>query len=173
MPRYKLSDTMSPALREEIVSAIANELRSAPALGGPLVYETEIPQTGTYHVFVVWQRWRDVPSEYRSSIILDAYQRVDPSMASHITIATGITMEEAIELGLLPYQVVAMRKKGDPVPEERLTKALLDEGAVETAAGVQLRFPTKELADQAYMHLVDKVPGPYWAVEHTIPSGHY
>src|SRR5437660_10802574 len=109
MPRYRATHDVSvdPQLRTELIDILSKELRVNAGrlpLRQPFIFEQEIPQTGTYHVIVFWERWNEVPPEQRASIIMDSYERVDPALVPNLTIVVGATVDEAIDLNLLPYQ---------------------------------------------------------------------
>jgi len=173
MPRYRATQDadLDPTLRDELVNKLAHELR-VDGNGGmprqPFIFEQEVPQTGTYHVIVIWERWNEVPSEQRASIIMDAYERVEPLLVPNLTVVVGATMEEAIEMNLLPYQIITTRKNTDAIPPADLRLAMLDEGAIESTTGLELRFPTLKMAQDAYARLSNRVPGPYWAITRTL-----
>lgn len=172
MPRYRSSSQVDARAREELVAVLANELR-VPASGGshqPFIFEQEIPQTDTFHVIVFWDRWREVPPEERSAIIMDAYERTEPSMVPQVTIAMGVTVEEAIRMDLLPFQVQPMTRDSDHADSERLRTLMIEEGAVQTRDGLQLRFPTRRLAEEAMERLLKEAPEGHWTLVETVTS---
>ncbi len=170
MPRYRHTAPVFPeADREALVAELAREL-NAPAeypLRQPLIYEEPIPQTDTRHVVVIWERWNTVPVEERASIIMDAYEQAEPAAVPQITIAMGATVEEAIDLNLLPYEIVTTRREGDTVSQHQLHEAMKQEGAVATPYGLRLRLPTREMAEAVHRRLQEKISGPYWAIQKT------
>jgi hypothetical protein len=90
-----------------------------------------------------------------------------------ITVATGLTSEEALAMGFLPYAIVTTRREGDKLSLARLSKAMAGAGGVVVKIGPysQLRFPTLEQAEDAYRLLSTKAPGPYWAIVREQPTG--
>jgi len=49
--------------------------------------------------------------------------------SDRIALAIGLTVPEAYESGLLPYQVMPALRKGDPLTPEQCAKSMLDQGA--------------------------------------------
>jgi hypothetical protein len=80
--------------------------------------------------------------------------------------ALGLTQEEAAEMGYLPFQIVAIVRKTDPVGPNDVRKAMESVGGihVKVGASLQLRYPSQEYAEEAYRQLALKIPGPYWAI---------
>jgi hypothetical protein len=156
--------------RSEFIKVLAKELTvesSTPRQ--PFIFEQEIPETDTFHVIVFWERWTDVPPEERSSIILDAYEQADPATAPNVTIAMGVTMDEAIRMNLLPFRVEsAIRNANSGVNVGKLKKTMLEQGAVERSGGLELRFPTRQLAEEALERLCNKAPEGNWTIAETV-----
>ena len=90
----------------EIVEELAMELKSPREGTGegalPLILEERQRYGNNLHVTVIWDRWRQVRDKAeRGAIILDAYHeagRLDD--AKLITMALGVTQEEAQRLGI-------------------------------------------------------------------------
>lgn len=162
MPRVKTNSESYP--RTELVKELAHELVKEEGLGQPLIIERKVAQTERLHVFVIWDRWREVPPADRSGIIFDAYDHAEPSTSERISIAMGVTTEEGMRLNLLPYSVALTRPYGEGVSTEMLIDAMKDEGASLTRQGWQLRFPTQVLADTSLQRLNQRIPGGYWVV---------
>jgi hypothetical protein len=156
---------------ETLVDHLARALRERASRGQPTVFENRIGQTDALNVFVIWDRWGEIRRDERSKIIIDAYKRIDEGKSERVAIATGATLDEAIAMGVLPYWIAITRKRDDPASPEQLREAMIDEGAVETVSGLQLRFNSLEEAKEAYSRLTAKVPGPYWAIVHEVSRG--
>ncbi len=89
-------------------------------------------------VIVVWKELEGLWAEDRSQVILDAYQ----DQRDRISMAMGVTYQEAIDQQLLPYTVVPMTRHGEVDPAA-LRRAMLEEGGIALDGGkVDLRFPT-------------------------------
>jgi len=159
--------------RQELLGILADELTlpyGAELQRQPLIFEQPIPGTDTIHVLVLWERWARVPPQERGQIILEAFEQSQPALFHRITVALGLTLSEALSLGLLPYRVVPVRKSTDSVTAEQLRDALVKEGALQTPYGLMLSFPTRKLAEDAIGRLSAHIAGPYWAVQKITPA---
>jgi len=82
-------------------------------------------------------------------------------------------MDEAISLGYLPFSIEPINSTSNNADRDRILNAMrsamLEEGAVETGQGLQLRFPTLEQARDAFVRLEQKVSGPYWLMIKEMP----
>ncbi len=150
-----------------LVGGLYEAMRAGAAKGQPLVFVNRIGTSGALNVTVVWQAWSDLGHQARSDIIVDAYRRMG---AEKIPIALGVTFEEAISSGLLPFSIVPLVRESDPISPDRIRTALLQEGAVETSGGLLLRFADSRQAQEAYRRLVQSAPGPYWSIVHEIKT---
>jgi hypothetical protein len=150
-----------PTLTVQLAARIAGE----PSATEPYIIQDRVPQTHSRHVVVIWDAWDEMDRTARSQIIADAFRQT--GIRDNLTVALGLTQQEAMSMGYLPYQIIANWKKGDG---ERAFKALRK--AVREAPGVhvrtgaseQLRYPSLEHAQDAYRHLSAVVQGPYWAI---------
>jgi hypothetical protein len=156
-------------LADALYRAIRNP---APSRGEPMIVENRIAQTKSAHVTVVWDRWDDIPPEGRSKVILDAYARAGRLADLTITAAMGLTGEQALRIGFLPYSIIPTRRARDKASPQELESAMAAVGGLELKIGssTQLRFPTLEKAEDAYRELSQKIPGPYWAIVHEQPA---
>lgn len=170
MPRIKRGLTATAKPRHPGLTAeLAAELRADRAAGQPRIEEQHFPTTSAIRVSVFWDRWAGLPDEDRSEVILQAYEQVEgKAYRDRIALAFGLTLPEAHESGLLPYRVLPLLRKGDPVSAEQCQDALLAEGASALfgSQGPQLRFATEEEAEAARHRLIAAVPGSeeVWAV---------
>lgn len=157
----KATSTRQPSL----VNQLADRIRNRTSLEEPYMVEDRVQQTGSRHVAVIWDAWADLDRPARGRIIADAYH--DAGIQDTITVALGITQQEALELGYLPYQIAANWKASDGQGiRVRLRRALETAPGVhvKTGSSQQLRYPTLGHAQEAYRHLSQQVPGPYWAI---------
>src|SRR5687767_3403301 len=100
--------------RKALAEKLAAELQSGREYGQPFSYEQEF-RTGKLRVNVIWDDWRGIRLPERSATILRAYELAEGSEAKErIALASGLTVLEAHEAGLLPYEVIAAVRKGDP-----------------------------------------------------------
>ena len=119
-------------------------------------------------MYVIWDRWAGVPHSLRTRIILDAYRRFDETSEQKIPIASGITMAEAILEGLLPVKIVCLA--AGALMDDEVRKAMIEEGAIETTGGLQLRFPTLEDGKATFQRLETRFPGNFCFVEERFVS---
>jgi len=128
--------------------------------------ESQVGQTKSIHVVVIWDAWQKLSPIERSKIILDAYVKAKRLHGATITVAMGLTSEAALRMGFLPYSIITTRRQGDKVSLDELAKMMPGAGGVLLKVGstTQLRFATLEQAEDAYRYLSQKVPGPYWAI---------
>src|SRR5437763_15158350 len=128
MPRFIVTPSPPSPRHDSFVKKLVQEFAAASTNLQPLILEERIRATGSRHVRVIWDRWKDIPDEQRAAIILDAYTEAEgPEAAEEITIADGMTPREALALGLLPYKIVPTRKKNDPLEPEAYQGALTRE----------------------------------------------
>jgi hypothetical protein len=166
--RVNLTETMPD--RDEFVSRLAAELSSPnpSALAQPLVLVHTTLATRTARVTVVWDDWARVPDALRTDIILDAFARAYPDGYDfEITIALGVTFSEGVDAGLLPYEVVSLRRSGDQIPVDAYRAAaeqLLIPSSVTSDGRVRLHFAEIEDAKSAVDELTRILPGSEWAV---------
>jgi hypothetical protein len=152
----------------KLLDRLVEELKSDRQSGQPLIDEEEFP-TKKLRVNVLWDEWDHVPLEERTATILRAYEVAEGREArGRIALASGLTVPEAHAAGMLPYQVIAAVRKGDPVTIAQCRKALIDEGAsiLFGEDNPQLRFATEEEAEAARKRLAERLPQsePVWVI---------
>jgi hypothetical protein len=168
MAVIRASRVQSPR-QNELVQRLANELRSEHHRQQPFIYINDVAQTGTHHVTVLWDEWRSLTPQQRSKVVVGAFEQCKSDISGPLTIALGLTGEEASRLGLTPFKVQLLLKPGEESRRAELEQFLRMEGAFETAEGPQLLFRTLDQADEAYQRLQSEAPGPHWAIVREIP----
>jgi len=169
MPRRKRSLMEVPRRpMQDMAEALADELKNNRESGQPVIEEQEFP-TGNVRVTVVWDKWDHLSLEDRTAIILRAYELAEgPDSRNRIALASGLTVPEAYDAGMLPFRIVPLVRKNDPVTLEQCVKAMLEEGAstLEDSERPQLRFATEADAIASQRRLAQRLPGsePVWAV---------
>src|SRR5438132_8644977 len=119
MPRFVITPTAPSPKHDAFVKKLVQEFTASSSNLQPLILEEQVPSTKSRHVQVIWDRWKDLDDEQRSAVIVDAYTQAEgPDTAGTITIADGVTPQEALALGLLQFKVAPARKKTDPIPLE-------------------------------------------------------
>jgi hypothetical protein len=151
-----------------LVTRLIDELKSGRNSGQPIIDEEEFP-TGKLRVNVIWDAWDRVSQEDRTATILRAYEQAESrSYREQIALASGLTIPEAHAAGMLPYQVIAAPRPGDPVTSDQCRRALIDEGAsiLFGESNPQLRFATEAEAEAARRRLAERLPNsePVWVV---------
>src|SRR5213080_2217789 len=116
--------THSNRATDKLVSALAERVKVPGAGEEPFVLQDRIPQTRTRHVVVIWDEWADMDGPERSNVIVDAYQRAGVLGADSVTVAMGLTQQQAVHMGYLPYSIIIMRKNSDPVSLKQLKDAM-------------------------------------------------
>jgi hypothetical protein len=166
MPAIARKTDATQRVRTLVENLAGNLERTRVPQREPLISENQIAQTKSIHVVVIWDAWKGLSPSERSKVILDAYARAKRARGATITVAMGLTNEEALRMGFLPYSIVTTRRQGDKASLDDLAKAMHGAGGIVVKIGssVQLRFATLEQAEDAYRHLSQKVPGPYWAI---------
>ncbi len=167
MPRFVTTPGTTSPKHELFVKKLAQEFTAGSANVQPLILEELVPATRSRHVRVIWDRWKELEDEQRSAVIVDAYAEAEgPEASSEVTIAEGLTPQEALALGLLPFKVLPVRKKNVPVPLEEFENAIAKEGR-KTLLGPkwkELRYARLEDAQQAAQRLQDALPNSAWTV---------
>ena len=159
----------SPKAAHPLANVLSTILiQRGKSLGQPLIVENQIAQTKSIHVVVIWDLWVNLSPAERSKIILEAYAKAKRLADKTITVAMGLTSEEAIRMGFLPYSIVVTHRPVDNVSLNKLMRGMAGVGGVLLKIGTstQLRFPTMEQAEDAYRQLSRNEPGPYWAIVH-------
>ncbi|MEI7880402.1 MAG: hypothetical protein WCI95_05965 [bacterium] len=101
MPFIEKKYPSDPAAYRQFVDAIAAELKEKSVMGpGPRIIEEQQRRGGFIHVTVIWDEWKNVPVEDRGRIIMDAYERERNDVILKITVALGLTSDEAHRLGI-------------------------------------------------------------------------
>lgn len=162
MPRVKIGFTESPRrVDATLVNQLVDELKAGRASGQPFIYEETFP-TGKIRILVLWDEWKDLPLEERTNIILAAIEKSDGrDYRDKVALASGLTVPEAVASGMLPFQIIAARRKEDAVTLDQCKEAELAEGASQLFGSetLQLRFPTEESAEACKRRLIEKLPG--------------
>jgi hypothetical protein len=169
MPRIIITSSSKSPKHAKLIKRLAQELTSQGNDRQPLILEEQIDSTGSRHVHVVWDEWKGIPDEVRSRVIVEAYQQAEgDSVAEQITIAAGVTAEESLALGLLPWKVRAARKRHEAQPTMAEHKKAFAAEARNTLLGGdarELRYSRAEDAEDARQRLEKALPRSKWIVE--------
>ena len=137
----------------ELVDAVAKAIKDEGPEDGLVIFEVLSGGTNFAEIIVVWDRWAGIPADIRSKMVVEAYQHVSAQSpealsAEQISTVLPVTVDEAIEMGVLPYGVQCSLLQNDTRYTE-LKTLLRKEGAIETPDGIELRLPTLAMAREA------------------------
>jgi hypothetical protein len=182
MPVIRRSRTSDPVpeLRIRLAELMAKELIGERVRDGPVIFEISTGRADEIDVIVIWEAWRSLASLDRTTVIREAYdkhragleeavhyldleRKPTESLVPRISLAVGATLDEAIAQGLVPYAVRAtvQVQEADPYAMRQL---MVEAGGIETATGVELRFPDTQLAAEAHARLSREMPVAKWIV---------
>lgn len=169
MPRHIIRPSSRSPRHDRFVKKLVQELKSPGEGPQPLILEEEIPSTRSRHVNVIWDQFAKLSEEERADVILEAYKQAEGlAYAEEITIASGLTPQEAFALGFLPWKVDAPRKREDQSAEREYAKAV-EEEMRNTVLPMnwmhELRYARKEDAEAAVQRLLKKTSGLKWALD--------
>lgn len=160
-----MATTSKPSTRRAEYGGVAARLREAlrskeRVRGLWLETRMEIKNVGLDRV-LIWTGWYGVPYRERAEIARAAFS---PELLEKTNTIVGLTPDEAIAMGYLPFRVEPIADEIDDVMRDKIRQAMLEEGAIETSEGLQLRYMSREAARDAFVRLQARVPGPYWAI---------
>ena len=128
MPRKRIGvQAALTTTKRNLADKLAAELKSGRDFGQPWVFEQEY-STGKLRINVIWDDWANASLEDRSAIILQAYITAEgAAYREKIALASGLTVPEAAAAGMVPFQIIAGLRKGDPFTSDDVRKAMLAE----------------------------------------------
>lgn len=160
MPRIKLNKSYNsslPRINHNLVENLSQQLIDDYQVAQPLIYEYEL-RGGLLRAIVVWDKWLSLPLEERTAIILAAYKSQGHE---NIALASGLTIPEAVALGLLRFRVIPTLRKSDGISQETCWETMRSVGAsgLFDVNQPQLYFATRSEAEQTIVELVKRLPG--------------
>ena len=173
MPIYRRPIGGDEAAINSLRNDLVEELRGPKPLGQPIILEDCTPQTDSMRVHVVWDRWTECPRELRQQLIMDAYKEALGEKLPHpITLAMGLTVPEAVEIGLLPFRIAPAQRRSDSAADAEYHQTMLKAGAstLFEKEVPQLRFASLENAEVALASLEAELPGSKWLVIQEVPE---
>jgi hypothetical protein len=166
------STTLAPVQRESLLTKLKHEIEGPGSKDGPVIFEVPAG-TECFDVLVVWEDWAQVRSEDRTHLILEAYGETQHKIAQ----ALAVTFDEAMKEQLLPYAVASIFEREEKlrrlVYKDEADKKLHEIRAAKEEQGgffsrpdgtIELRFPTRAMAEQVRNALVDKHNEFQWRV---------
>ncbi|HWE35150.1 MAG TPA: hypothetical protein VG406_01155 [Isosphaeraceae bacterium] len=157
--RAKAEDVTS-----RLSALLAEQLIEEKKVRGLWTITNATPSLEKWGQIIIWDGWYGVPFRDRPAIAFEAFARFIPRIRDETHVISCLTPDEAISMGYFPYRVAPITRGIDDDTRERIEEALLDEGAIETAEGTQMRFMFIEQAQEAFVRLQEKVSGPYWTI---------
>ena len=171
MPRHvRGADQPSVDVRS-LTTELLHELQDPQPFGQPIILEDRTPETSSMRVHVIWDRWEGCLRRVRSAVIADAYRSLNYIQADEqLTVCLGLTVPEAVSIGLLPYEVVSARRRDESPSLAEYRQAILQVGASTLSSGEhpRLRFAALEDAEAAMEHLLEKLPGSKWIIKQEV-----
>jgi hypothetical protein len=169
--RSRPSSTLESG-KGELVDAVAKAIKDEGSEDGLVIFEVLSGSTNFAEIVVVWDRWSGIPADIRSKMVMEAYQHVsaqssDALSPDQISTILPLTVDEAMEMGVLPYGVQCNVLQDDSRYAE-LKTLLRKEGAIDTPDGTELRLPTlamaKEARDRLQSATEDWQPPVHWQI---------
>lgn len=88
-----------PATNQDLKNRLVAEWRDQnPTEPRPRIIQETNDQGEVVHVYVVWSEWGDLDQQARSEIITEAYWDVFGERGLALTVAMGLTSEEAARM---------------------------------------------------------------------------
>ncbi|MCA9410187.1 MAG: hypothetical protein KC917_06940 [Candidatus Omnitrophica bacterium] len=102
MPIGRLHKSYDEGLRQRLKQSLVDEWRNPHSdTLQPLIAEEGGGPGQPIHLYIIWDEWAYLDAQDRSEIIMDAYQEVSsPEKVLEVTLAMGMTREEAERMGL-------------------------------------------------------------------------
>jgi hypothetical protein len=172
MPRLIRPMPQFNVQREGLVDDLAKELRSPRKFGQPIVIEDPVAGGDRRLIHVIWDAWEGCPREQRTAIIQAAYeQALGEEYHDKISLAIGITVPEAVAMGMLPYWVSPMGRTREALSQKEL-QAIIEAGGSTMSTSRMPEVPwlpgvrcaTLEDAVATLEHLQEILPGSKWII---------
>jgi hypothetical protein len=173
MPRKIIRSGIGDERLASLLLELEKELSKPADVGQPLIIERHMGFGNAVQVTVVWDRFHEIPESDRTALILSAYEQCfGQESRDQVTLAIGLTVPEAVELGLLPYAVVSARRRDDTVTLDQYRQAMISEGAslLDNRELPQLRFASEDEATSSVSRLEKAAPGSFWIVTRDVAA---
>jgi len=149
-----------------LIKELSAELTSPKPAGQPLIDIRQMNRRGLKHVYVIWDRWENCDSPTRATVIRETFRQVRGEEYERAISATvPVTVQEAIDIGLLPYEISPIGwTEMSPKDQEHCRSALLSEGGIflEYTSGPELRFLNEPDVQAALNRLRLRAPSINW-----------
>ena len=159
---------------KSLLAELIHEIRSPREKGQPFIEVRNMSRGGLRHVYVIWDRWDECRPEVRAAIIRDAFAAVKgPEYEKSIAVTVAATVPEAVEAGLLPYEVTPFGwNRGAKAQAEEVRQIMLEEGASPLRDRVLpiLAFGSQDQGEETIRRLQTRAPQYNWGLVITRPS---
>jgi hypothetical protein len=154
---------VEPEARARLLEKLKKELQGESTSNGPIIFEIPFNEMDRFDVLIVWDEWGKLRSEDRTNLILDAYGE----RQFQIVQALGLTMDQAIEEGRLPYRLECNNPGTSSVSE--IHEAMIALGGFSfNDKKVELRVPSFGIAQEIQRKLGSRLPGSQWGIGVTV-----
>lgn len=157
----------------DLVAALVTELKQPKEFGQPMIDEEVFAKTNLIRVLVLWDRWWEIPEEARTDVIRQAYLQADgQETADRLVLINGLTFPEAYDDELLPFEVIALHRRGDKYSLEECAQAMINQGAsiLDRSDHPRLWFQTLQQAEECAERLKLSLPGSddVWSISQSL-----
>jgi len=158
----KSENATNPSDYQQLLQDLKKEWRNPKESGLPIIIQEITFTTKSVRLYVIWDRWLNLPRDIRTQMIEEAYREIHIDSQSKITLIIGYDVEEAINVGLLPYKIECRLKSSEKETYEKCRQALLQFGAWQRRGQLELRFADEKNARKVYVDLQQQCQGPFW-----------
>jgi hypothetical protein len=160
----KSEEKKLPSDYSQLLNSLKNEWNNPKDSGLPIIIEDRSTRTNSVRLYVIWDRFAEVPRDVRSQLIEEAYKDIHKDTLEKITLIIGYDVNEAITVGLLPYKIECLIKKNESDQYQKCQQLMKKFGAWELGGQLVLRFNDEDDARKIYTDLQKEYPGPFWAI---------
>jgi hypothetical protein len=159
----KSEDQTLPSDYHRLLDSLKKEWTNPKESGLPIIIEDRSSRTKSVRIYVIWDRFVDMPRDVRSQLITQAYKDIHKDASEQITLIIGYDVNEAVTVGLLPYKIECLIKKNEYDQYQQCQQLMKKFGAWERGGQLELRFNDEKNARKIYADLQKEYPGPFWA----------
>jgi hypothetical protein len=165
MPVKTISEKeINPSDFQPLLNDLKAEWKNPREWGLPIIIEDRTPRTKSVRLYVIWDRWTELPRDIRSQIINEAFREIHKNTDERITLSLGYDVDEAVAVKMLPYKIVLLLKAEKEGNKDKCEKAMIKYGAWKRGEELELRFAELEDAEKIYELLKKEIPGDYWVI---------
>jgi hypothetical protein len=140
-------------ISDELIQSVVQAILEEDQEDGPVIFEIQVGRTNFVEVILVWDGWSDLSVDARTRIVQEAYDQASRRSTGvagvdRISSVIPLTVVQALEMGVLPYNVQCGVSPGD-ASYEKIQDLMKSQGAINTGGELELRLPTVQLAREA------------------------